>query len=134
MINPLLVNASVLAYLGDSYYEQQIRSFLVNSGLTKLNILHKEAVKYTSGKSQAAIIKQFLENDLLTEQEITIYKKGRNVSSSSKRNLGLQETHDSNGFEALIGYLSITDEARAKELINIAINYIKKQDGKSKRV
>lgn len=131
MINPLLVNASVLAYLGDSYYEQQIRSYLVNSGLTKLNILHKEAVKYTSGKSQALIIKNILDNNLLSEEEINVYKRGRNISSSSKRNLDLQETHDSNGFESLIGYLSIKDENRAKELINIAINYIQGENGKN---
>lgn len=130
-MNPDLLGPAVLAYLGDSYYEHEIRTYLVNKGLTKLNDLHKRAVKFTSGKRQALIIRHFLIEDLLTEQEIRVFKRGRNISGSNKRNLKLTEIHESTGFETLIGYLSIKDQVRAKELINLAINYIKVKDDKS---
>lgn len=113
-----------LAYLGDSYYEHKIRVYLVEKGLTKTNELHNQAIKFTSGQNQAMIIKFFLKEKLLTDTEIKYYKKGRNISSSGKRNLDSKEVHDSTGFETLIGYLSIVNEKRVLELINIGIKYI----------
>ncbi|HHV33720.1 MAG TPA: Mini-ribonuclease 3 [Acholeplasma sp.] len=131
-MNPKLLNGSVLTYIGDSYYEHEIRSYLVGEGLTKLNDLHQEAIKYTSGKAQAKIIKYLLEDNLLTEEEINIYKRGRNITITTKKNFELNEIHDSNGFEALIGYLSLTNINRVKEIINYAIAYIKEHNGQRK--
>lgn len=128
-MNAKLLNAHVLSYIGDSYYEHQIRMYLIKTGITKSNELHKTAVKFTKGKSQALIIRHFLNNDILKEEEISIYKKGRNIGGSRKKNLKLTLAHDATGFEALIGYLSITDEIRVKELIELSINYIKGQNG-----
>lgn len=130
-MNPDLLGPAVLAYIGDSYYEHEIRTYLVEEGFTKLNDLHKKAVKFTSGKRQALIIRYFLNEEILTPEEVRVFKRGRNISGSSKRNLKLTERHDSTGFEALIGYLSLKNSDRAKELINLAINYIKVKDDKS---
>lgn len=124
-MNPNLLNASVLAYLGDSYYEHHIRLYLVKEGITRSNELHKNAVKFTSGESQAQIIKYFIEEKILSEEEFKVYKRGRNISGGSRKNLSLIEVHESTGFEALIGYLSLSDQERAIILINLAINYIK---------
>lgn len=130
-MNPDLLGPAVLAYIGDSFYEHEIRTYLVEEGLTNLNDLHKRAVKFTSGKRQALIIRYFLNEEILTPSEIRVFKRGRNISGSSKRNLKLTERHDSTGFETLIGYLSLKNKDRAKELINLAINYIKVKDDKS---
>lgn len=127
-----LLNGNVLTYIGDSYYEHQVRVYLVKEGLTKLNNLHQEAVKYTSGKAQAMAIKYLLEIDYLTNEEINIYKRGRNVSAGSKRNLNIVEIQNSNGFEALIGYLSLKDKARANILIKKTIHYLKRRDEKQR--
>lgn len=131
-MNPNLLNGNVLAYIGDSYFEHEIRSYLVNEGLTKLNDLHQEAIKYTSGKSQAIIIKYLLTEKILTEEEIKIYKRGRNIKVENKRHLTINEINDSNGFEALMGYLNLQDKKRAKTLINYAIKFIKRENGKDK--
>ena len=84
-MNPKLLNGSVLTYIGDSYYEHEIRSYLVGEGLTKLNDLHQEAIKYTSGKAQAKIIKYLLEDNLLTEEEINIYKREMCIRDSCQQ-------------------------------------------------
>lgn len=131
-MNPDLLNGNVLTYIGDSYYEHEIRSYLVSEGLTKLNDLHQEAIKYTSGKNQAKIIKYLLDERLLTDQEIKIYKRGRNIKVENKKHLTIHEVNDSNGFEALIGYLSFKNKKRANTLISYAIEYIKRENGKER--
>lgn len=124
-----LLNGNVLAYLGDSYYEHEIRGYLVNTGKTKLNDLHKQAIKYTSGKAQAKIITSLLSHEFLTEEELNIYKRGRNIAVKNKKHLNIKEVNASNGFEALIGYLSIKDIKRAQSIIKYAITFIEETNG-----
>ena len=131
-MNVKLLNPHVLSYIGDSYYEHQIRMYLITLGITKSNDLHKMAVKFTSGKSQALIIRHFLISDLLTQEELSVYKKGRNISGSGKRNLRLTEVHDATGFEALIGYLALKDYKRGNHIIDLAIKHIEENNGKRK--
>ena len=38
-----LLNGVALAYLGDVYYELNIRKYLLNLGITKVNDLHKKS-------------------------------------------------------------------------------------------
>ena len=53
-MRPELINAAVLAYLGDSVFEMMVRDYLVKeSGLVKLNDFQKEAIKYVSASSHA---------------------------------------------------------------------------------
>ena len=71
------MNGLTLAYLGDAYYELEVRKHLINKGFTKVKVLHNEAIKYTTGQAQAQIYETLLESDFLTEEEITIFKRGR---------------------------------------------------------
>ena len=84
-----LLNGLSLAYIGDAYYELLIRNHFVLKGLTKVNDLHKNVIKYTSGLAQSKFIHYFLENNILNEEEINIFKRGRNshVHTSRKNTL-----------------------------------------------
>ena len=116
-------NGLTLAYIGDAVYELYIREYVVNQGYTKVNKLHKEVIKYTSGNAQARFMHYFLENNILTDEEITYFKRGRNSHvNSSRRNMELKDYLDATGFEALIGYLYLSNnQERLMELISIAI-------------
>ena len=121
-----LMNGLSLAYIGDAYFEIMVRQFLLEKGITKVNELHKEAIKYTSGEAQAKFIDLFLENNILTENEIEIYKKGRNSATSHRKNLSSAEYQKATGFEALIGYLyESKDEKRIDELFSLMKEYNK---------
>lgn len=120
------MNGLTLAYLGDAYYELEVRKYLINKGFTKVKVLHNEAIKYTSGQAQAHIYETLLENDFLTEEEITIFKRGRNNSSSGRKNVDAKTYTTSTGFEAMIGYLYINDKDRLNELVNKSIDIIEK--------
>lgn len=118
-----LYNGLSLAYIGDSVYEVYVRKFILEKGFTKVNNLHKHVVEYTSAKGQSYAIRCLLNDNILTEQEILIYKKGRNSHVNlTRKNLDLQEYLEATGFEALLGYLYLNNNiARLEELIKIVL-------------
>ena len=117
------LNGLALAYIGDAIYEVYIRKHIMSLGTTKVNMMHKMVVNYTSGNAQAEIIHYYLENELLTDEELSYFKRGRNSHiKSNRKNIDLKDYLDATGFEALIGYLYLSDnKTRLEELINIAI-------------
>ena len=118
------LNGLSLAYIGDAVYEIYVRKHIINLGYTKVNALHKRVIKYTSGGAQAEIIHKLINENLLTENEISIYKRGRNSSvNTSRKNISLAEYLDATGFEALIGYLYLDNQiARLEEIMQIIFN------------
>jgi ribonuclease-3 family protein len=129
------LNGLTLAYIGDAYYELKIRDYLLSKGLTNVNQLHKYAIKFTKGEAQANIISYFIEEELLSEEEMNLYKRGRNQSGPGRKNIDAKVYHQATGFESLIGGLYLHDLKRCDELIDKAMIYIEGGDtnGKSSR-
>ena len=116
-------NMLVLAYLGDSIYEFYIRKYLVNKGISKVKELQAESIKYVSAKSQSNYLKQLIENNVLTNEEINIVKCARNHKSNHKpKNCDIITYKQATGFEALIGYLYLENKIkRIEEIVNYII-------------
>ena len=110
------------AYIGDCVYELYIRTQLVNTTNLKPHKLHIEAIKYVKAKAQAEILKKIEPN--LTEEEKDIVRRGRNTENHHvAKNASVQEYMYSTAFEALIGYLYLTNqEKRIKELVEMIIS------------
>ena len=126
MIDVNLINGIALAFEGDAVYSMYIRRHLIFQGLTKPNQLHREATKYVSAKAQANLISLMLEEGILTEKEEDIYKRGRNANSHTKaKNTDIVTYRMSTGFEAVMGYLHMTEAIeRLEELIDWCIRKI----------
>ncbi|MCC5890098.1 MAG: Mini-ribonuclease 3 [Alkalibacterium sp.] len=122
-VDPKLINGLALAYMGDAAYELRIREYLIFEGQTKPNILHVTATRYVSAKAQAYLVDRFKEMDKLTEEEWTYFKRGRNAKSYSKaKNTDAQTYSYSTGFEAVMGFLHLTEQTdRLDELISWCI-------------
>lgn len=104
------------AYVGDSVYELYIRTNLVDTTNLKPHKLHIESISYVKAKAQAEILKK-LEN-ILTEEEKDIVRRGRNTQTHHiAKNASVQDYMYSTAFEALIGYLYLTEQE--KRLITI---------------
>ena len=118
-----LYNGLSLAYIGDAVYELFIREYFLKQGLTKVNRLHQQVTAYTSGSYQAEAIHFLLEKNLLTEEEIMYFKRGRNAHvHTTRKNIDLQTYLDATGFEALIGFLYLSgNQTRIKELLTILL-------------
>ncbi|MGT2716363.1 Mini-ribonuclease 3 [Streptococcus respiraculi] len=123
MIDVTLINGIALAFEGDAVYSMYIRRHLIFKGLTKPNHLHREANRYVSAKAQAALISKMLDEEFLSEKEVDIYKRGRNTNSHTKaKNADVVTYRMSTGFEAVLGYLHMTNQMeRLEEVINWCI-------------
>ena len=126
MIDVNLINGIALAFEGDAVYSMYIRRHLILKGMTKPNKLHQEATKYVSAKAQANLISLMIEEGILTEKEEDIYKRGRNANSHTKaKNTDIVTYRMSTGFEAVMGYLHMTEAIeRLEELIDWCIRKI----------
>ena len=117
-----LINVMSLAYLGDSIYEVYIREYLIRNGIAFVEDLQRESIKYVSAKSQAKILTYLIDNNLLTDSELDVIKRGRNYKRASHpKNTDIITYKMSSGFEAMIGYLYLSNN---KERIDEIINYI----------
>jgi ribonuclease III family protein len=126
-----LINALALAYMGDAVLEQKIREHLIRSGRAKPNTLHKEATKYVSAKAQSHIVHVMMDENFLTEEEMAVFKRGRNAKSGSvPKNTDVRTYRNSSGFEAVLGYLYLRKQIeRAHEIMDYAIQIIEQPKG-----
>lgn len=112
------INSLVLAYLGDTIYEDYIREYLIKSGIGNVNDLQNESIKYVSANAQAKILKELINNNFFNEEELTIIKRARNHKSvSHHKNCDIVTYRYATGLEALIGYLKLTNNINRIEEI-----------------
>ncbi|MFB1100710.1 Mini-ribonuclease 3 [Terribacillus sp. JSM ZJ617] len=118
-----------LAYMGDAVYEIYVRQHLLQKGEVKPNHLHQAAVTFVSAKSQAKVIRDWLEQDMLSEEEQAVFRRGRNAKSGTvPKNTDVQTYRYSTGFEALIGYhYLLEDTERLETLIQAAIKHVEER-------
>ena len=119
-----LLNGNNLAYIGDAYYELQIRNYLLSKNITKGSDLRKISLRYVSAHAQASIYEGLKEE--LTEEEINIFHRGRNsVKAVHRKNIDLGEYVIASGYEAIIGYLYLKkDNKRLDYLINKSLEIV----------
>lgn len=116
------INVLVLAYLGDTIYEDYIRRYLINKKISTVKELQQEAIKYVSAKAQREYVLKLIDNNILTSDELDVFKRARNnTSSRSPKNCDIVTYKIASGLEAVIGYL---DYINNKERIDIIMNYI----------
>lgn len=117
-----LINVISLAYIGDAIYEVYVREYLIKQGIAKVEELQKESVKYVSAKSQCKILSYLIDNNLLTDTELDIVKRGRNYKRASHpKNTDIITYKMSSGFEAMIGYLYLNNN---KDRLDVIMDYI----------
>jgi ribonuclease-3 family protein len=116
-IKPEELSPAVWAYIGDAVYELFIRCHLLADGPAKTKTLHHEATEMVRASFQAGLVGQI--ESLLTENEIEILKRGRNVKSGHiPAHTDVLTYRHSTAFEALIGYLYLHGEwNRLNELL-----------------
>ena len=106
-----------LAYIGDAHYALVVKEFVINKE-EKIDRIQKLTNRYVSAKAQAAIMAELLNSDILTEEEIEVYKRGRNAHMHRPpKNTDVVTYHMSTGFEALWGYLYLVENGGKLEQI-----------------
>ena len=98
-----------LAYIGDGIYDLVIRTLIVRHVSCQPNKLHKRTSALVKASAQSALIDKLM--DKLTEEELAVYKRGRNAKSyTMAKNATMKDYRKATGFEALMGYLYLQGE------------------------
>lgn len=116
-----------LAYIGDGIYDLVIRSIVVGEGNTKASQLHQHTSHLVKAHSQSAMMEYIL--PVLNEEEETAYRRGRNAKSPTMaKNATMGDYRRATGFEALMGYLYLSDRfERMLDLIAIGLEGLKSE-------
>lgn len=109
-----------LAFLGDAVYSLLVRNMLTKASNKPTGKLHKESIKYVNAAFQAQMIKALIDN--LTEEELAVFKRGRNAHSShSPKNQNEGDYRYATGLESLYGYLYLCgNTTRINEIFNMS--------------
>lgn len=103
------INVLVLAYLGDTIYENYVRKYLIYKKIGNVNDLQREAVSYVSAKGQAFYLEKMMNEGFLSDEEVLVVKRARNYKSTAHpKNCDIITYKYATGLEALIGYLELT--------------------------
>lgn len=116
-------SALVYAYIGDSIYECYVRKFLIDKGLVKVKDLQRESLNYVSAISQAKILKDLQDNNILSDEELDIIRWGRNTKGTKAKHADIVTYRHATSLECLIGYLYMENKI---ERVNEIMNFILK--------
>ena len=125
------LNPITLAYIGDAVYELYIREYLISQGIVKVNDLQTMSLKYVSATSQRKHLEALINNNLLTEEEIQIYKRGRNAHGGKSKSTDIITYKIATGLECLIGDLYLNKKQnRIKSIMEFIVRNVWKYTGK----
>ena len=97
-MRPELMNALAVAYLGDAVFEVYVREYLLTEkGIMKPHELQRASIKYVSAYAHAGFMKYALSQNFFTEEEVRLFKRGRNCKGHSVKNKSVvaqNKSHD----------------------------------------
>lgn len=98
-----------LAYIGDGVYDLIIRTLILEQGTGKVKQFHRTASSIVKADAQKELVCAI--EDMFTEEETAVFKRGRNAkSATSAKNASIGTYRIATGFEALLGYLYLKDD------------------------
>lgn len=118
------LNPLSLAFVGDAVFTLFIRARLAIEHDNKAGVLHLLANKYVKATAQAKIEDGLA--PLFTQREADIARRARNYHNSTKaKNATLADYKKATAFEAVLGYLTLTDQKeRAEQFMKKAIDIV----------
>ena len=124
------VSPLTLAYIGAGIYELVVRSVMVARTNTRAGLLHRQTSQLVKAEAQSKMMD--MQQPQLTPKEETVHRRGRNAKSTKKKkNASIGDYRRATGFEALMGYLYLTDQtARLVELIKLAVDTYKPDESR----
>jgi len=110
-----------LAFMGDAVFEAMVREMVLSKGSLPVNKAALEAKKYVKASAQAAMFHNIY--DLLTEDEQSVIKRGRNAKTFSRaKNASVSDYRHATGLETLFGYLYLAGRReRDREIFKLCV-------------
>ena len=120
MAQKINYSALSLAFFGDAVYELYVRERVLKTVTVHVDKLNKYTKKLSMAAAQAQIADLLVADGVLTEEELAVYKRGRNAKSASlPKSCSPVQYRKATGLESLMGYLFLKGEKeRIAELID----------------
>jgi ribonuclease-3 family protein len=113
------LSSLALAHIGDAVFELLVRGRVISKKKAMVGKLHAETIKLVNARAQAEFARLLLPE--LTDEEASVYKRGRNSRVNSvPKNMSVADYHAATGLEALFGWLWLIGyKERINELFGI---------------
>lgn len=110
------LNIKNYAHIGDAVYEVFIRerTIMLTSNLKKL---HKYTVHFVNAAFQTELLEKIMPS--LTEQEIDLARRARNIPTSSARRIDRALHSSATSLEVVLGYNYVHNKTRFNELCSL---------------
>ncbi|BCX11360.1 MAG: mini-ribonuclease 3 [Thermosynechococcus sp.] len=115
---------AALAYFGDAVYELFIR-WLFLTPPQRINTYHRQVVAHVRAESQARYMDFLWQH--CTETERAIFRQGRNAATDGPKRVAAKIYRQATGFEALLGYLYLSNPQRLQEIFQLLEGHIRNQ-------
>ena len=110
------INLRHYAYLGDAVWELWVREHTILSTQNSKD-LHKITTDKVKMDYQAMLLHEL--EDILTEEEQDIARRGRNIPVPIGRRSNQSEYRQATAFETLIGWWHLNNKDRLRSILNI---------------
>ena len=119
--DPRQIPALNLAYVGDTVYDLYVRAYLIHTHPETVHNLHLLSARMVCAQGQARAF--FALEPELTEEELAVYRRGRNAHSGTvPRNANVADYRVATGLETLLGHLWVLGrEERIDRLMAVAV-------------
>lgn len=112
--DPDSLSLRLLANLGDAVYNLHIREIEIAQSAT-VDQMHRQVNRRVNARAQANTLEKL--TAALNEKELDLLRRARNLKSNNYKKDQQAIYRQATAFEALIGYLHLTDPKRLKELL-----------------
>ncbi len=119
--DPRQIPALNLAYVGYTIDDLYVRAYLIHTHPETVHNLHLLSARMVGAQGQARAF--FALEDRLTEEELAVYRRGRNAHSGTvPKNANVADYRVATGLETLLGHLWVLGrEERIDELMAAAV-------------
>ena len=119
--DPRQIPALNLAYVGDTVYDLYVRAYLIHTHPETVHNLHLLSAQMVCAQGQARAF--FALEGQLTEEELSVYRRGRNAHSGTvPKNANVADYRVATGLETLLGHLWVLGrEERIDQLMAVAV-------------
>lgn len=111
-----LYSSNSLSFIGDAVYTLHVREHFIEAKYQQSNKLQYLCNKMNSAKGQMKAFEYLKENGFFNEEELNVFKRGRNNIRHIPKNGDKHSYEVASGLEAIVGYLYLTNSKRLEKL------------------
>lgn len=110
------ISSNSLSFIGDAVYTLKVREFYITNKYQSSKTLQQLCNRYNCAKGQMKVFERLSNENFFNEEELNVYKRGRNHITHIPKNGDLASYKCASGLEAIVGYLYLTNKDRLEDM------------------